>query len=285
MHRKGPRLTRILAACAAVPVILTAAACSSDSGSGDGADAGKSDSGSKSSASPSGKSSAAAVQPAAFKTLPEPCKALSGKTVEDLVSDVDDKNGTSQKSDDIASRGSCYWKGLDSNGTKGSQFRWLNISLLRYDSNATLGSGEKLAKEQMAKRVAEAKAMDGAKNVKTEPLKGVGDEATLVRYDQKKKEGDFKNQRVVARVENAVVVLDYNGAGLAGAGDPDAKDMAKDAEKAAKEAVTAVTEANESKASSGATQGKDEEKSTDSDKASGSDSDSTSDKSDSKKKQ
>lgn len=266
MHRKGPRLTRILAACAAVPVILTAAACSSDSGTGDGADTGKSD-GSKSS-SPSGKSSGAAVQPAAFKTLPEPCKTLSGKTVKDLVSEVDDKDGTSQKSDDIASRGSCYWKGLDSNGTKGSQFRWLNVSLLRYDSNATLGSGDKLAKEQLAKRVAEAKAVDGAKNVKTETLKGVGDEATLVSYEQKKKEGDFRNQRVVARIENAVVVLDYNGAGLAGAGDPDAKDMAKDAEKAAKEAVAAVAEANDAKSSDGATQSK----SPDADKSKGSES-------------
>ncbi|RII22118.1 hypothetical protein DSC45_00125 [Streptomyces sp. YIM 130001] len=243
MHRLTPRLARTLAACAAVPVILAAAGCSSDSGDGD-----KSDAGSKSSASPGGgdKDKPAAVQKAAFDTLPEPCKVLEKKTIEDLVPEAEDKSGKSAKSADTTTRGSCSWNGLDSKGVKGSQFRWLNVSLMRYDSNATLGSGEKLAGQQFTKRVDEAKGIDGAKDVKTEPLSGVGDQATLVSYEQKKKEGSFKNQRVVTRVENAVVVIDYNGAGLAGAKAPSAGDLAKDIEGAAKEAVKAVTEANAS---------------------------------------
>ena len=59
----------------------------------------------------------------------------------------------------------------------------------------------------------------------------------MVRYDLKKKEGTFKQQTVVARVENVVVTLDYNGAGLAGEKAPSADTLAKHAEKAAKEAV------------------------------------------------
>jgi hypothetical protein len=73
---------------------------------------------------------------------------------------------------------------------------------------------------------------------------GTGDEATLVRYDLKKKEGAFKQQTVVTRVENVVLTLDYNGAGLAGDKTPDADDLAKLAKKAAKEAVASVASAN-----------------------------------------
>ncbi|MFC7309978.1 DUF3558 family protein [Streptomyces monticola] len=276
MHRKGPRLTRILAACAAVPVILTAAACSSDSG-----DSGsKSDSGGSSSASPSGKDNAAAVKQGAFSKLPEPCKALKGDTVDDLVPEADDKSGKSANSDDTSTRASCSWNGLDSNGTKGSQFRWLNLGLMRYDSNATLGSGDELAAKQLAKKVEEAKALDGAKSVKTEPLSGIGDEATLVTFDQKKKEGDFKNHRIVARVENAVVVLDYNGAGLAGAKGPDTKEMKKDAQDAAKEAVASVVAANKSGGESAKPSEKSSDKpaAKDSDKSADGDSDKSSKK-------
>ncbi len=65
-----------------------------------------------------------------------------------------------------------------------------------------------------------------------------------MRYDLKKKEGTFKQQTVVARVENVVVTLDYNGAGLAGDKTPDADALMADAKKAAKEAVLSVTRAN-----------------------------------------
>ncbi|MFM9369179.1 DUF3558 domain-containing protein [Streptomyces sp. Da 82-17] len=261
MHRKGPRFTRILAACAAVPVILTAAACSSDADASKGDGGSKSESGTSSSA-PSGKDKPAAVEKAKFSKLPDACKALKGDTIEDLVPEVDDKSGKSASSEDTSTRGSCSWTGLDSNGTKGSQFRWLNLGLVRYDSNATLGTGDKLAQTQFTKKIEEAKALDGAKNVETKTLEGVGDEATLITSDQKKKEGDFKNHRVVARVANAVVVIDYNGAGLAGAGDPDSKKMAKDAQEAAEEAVAAVESANKSSGKSGSKTGGSDDAST-----------------------
>lgn len=244
MHRPAQRLTRILTCAAAVPVILIASGCSSDSGSGSGSDGAKKDSGSKASASASGKDKAATVEKAAFDKLPEPCDVLSKKTLEDLVPKAKDKSGKAGTSDDTSARGTCSWDSLDNNGVDGSQFRWLRVSLMRFDSDASLGSGAKRAQNNFAKQVADAQATEGAKSVKTEPVPGMGDQTTVVHYDLKKDKENFKQQTVVTRVENAVVTIDYNGAGLAGDKAPSAKDLSKDAEKAAKEAAEAVVSAN-----------------------------------------
>ncbi|MER7489829.1 DUF3558 family protein [Streptomyces sp. NPDC126497] len=233
---RAKRLTRVLVCAAAVPVMLVTAGCSSDSGSDDGGDKAAS-----ASASPSASPSPT-VREAAYRTLPEPCAVLSEKTLDDLVPKA--KSGKEGSSDDISTRGSCSWDSLENNGVKGSQFRWLNVSMLRFDSDTTRGPGDELAREYYGKQVRDAQSDEGAKNVRTEPADGIGDEATTVRYDLKKKEGTFKQQTVVARVENVVVTLDYNGAGLAGDRTPDADDLVKDARKAAKEAVASVTEAN-----------------------------------------
>lgn len=240
MHRPAQRLTRILTCAAAVPVIFIASGCSSDSGS-DGA---KKDSGSKASASASGKDKAATVEKAAFGKLPEPCDVLSKKTLDDLVPEAKDKSGKAGTSDDTSARGTCSWDSLDNNGVDGSQFRWLRVSLMRFDSDASLGSGAKRAQNSFAKQVADAQATEGAKSVKTEPVPGMGDQTTVVHYDLKKDKENFKQQTVVTRVENAVVTIDYNGAGLAGDKAPSSKDLSKDAEKAAKEAAEAVVAAN-----------------------------------------
>ncbi|MFJ6553779.1 DUF3558 family protein [Streptomyces luteogriseus] len=234
--QRAKRRNRVLVCAAAVPVMLVAAGCSSDSGSGDSTDkAAKAAASASASPSPT-------VQAAAYGKLPEPCKAFSKKTLEDLA--PKGKSGKEGKSDDISTRGSCSWDSLDNNGVKGSQFRWLNVSMLRFESDVTRGPADKLAQEYFEKQVQEAQAVEGAKGVKTEPVAGTGDQATAVHYDLKKKEGTFKQQTVVARVENVVVTLDYNGAGLAGDKTPSGSDMLKDAKKAAKEAVDAVSEAN-----------------------------------------
>jgi hypothetical protein len=234
--RRVKRRHRILVSAAAVPVMLVAAGCSSDSGSDDGA--GKSAaSESSASASPS-----PTVQAAVFKSLPEPCSVLAKKTLTELVPKA--KSGKEGTSDDVATRGSCSWSSLDNNGVKGSQFRWLNVSLLRFDSEVTRGAGDELAREYYEKQIKDAQSVSSAKNVKSEPVTGAGDEATAVRYDLKKKEGSFKQQTVVARVENVVVTVDYNGAGLAGEKTPSADTLKKLAQKAAKEAVAAVTKSN-----------------------------------------
>ncbi|NNN36437.1 DUF3558 domain-containing protein [Streptomyces sp. S3(2020)] len=234
--RRAKRLSHVLLGAAAVPVMLVAAGCSSDSGSDDAG-------GDKSSETSASVSASPTVQAATYTSLPDACDTLSKGTLGDLVPKAS-KSGKQGKSDDIKTRGSCSWSSLDNNGVKGSQFRWLNVSLLRFDSDVTRGEGDKLAQEYFDKQVQDAQAVDGAKNAKAAPVTGTGEAATLVTYDLKKKEGSFKQQTLVTRVENVVVTVDYNGAGLAGEKTPSADTLAKLVKTAAKEAVASVTKAN-----------------------------------------
>ncbi|MGW1602229.1 DUF3558 family protein [Streptomyces eurythermus] len=241
-HQRVKRLRRALVCAAAVPAVLITAGCSSDSGDAKpkaGESAGHTASGStkpSASASPT-------VRPAAYGKLPDPCTVLSQKTLGDLVPKAS-KSGKKGGSDEPSSRASCAWDSLANNGVKGSQFRWLNVSLLRFDSDATRGAADEQAHAYFSRQVKDAQSVDGAKDTRMVPLSGTGAEAATVRYDLKKKEGLFKQQTVVARVENVVVTLDYNGAGLAGEKTPDGDDLTKDAEKALKEAVASVSKAN-----------------------------------------
>ncbi|MEW2137240.1 DUF3558 family protein [Streptomyces sp. NPDC005409] len=241
MHRSASRLTRVLA-CAAVPVILTVAGCSSDSGKDSGSNSGKK-SDSSSSAKPNAKSSAA-LEKAAFATLPDPCKSVQTATIESLVPEAKDKNGSAMKSNDLTTRASCSWNGLDEDGLKGSQYRWLSISLFRSDSHASLGGANKRAEEQYNKQLEAAKATEGAQDVKAEPAGGIGDQGTSVVYTAKK-DADFFNTTIVARTQNVVVTLDYNGAAYEGAGAPDQAKLLQDAITAAKEVVASVDAANQ----------------------------------------
>ncbi|MEC4016993.1 DUF3558 domain-containing protein [Streptomyces sp. H27-D2] len=229
MHRTATRLARILA-CAAVPVMLVAG-CSSDSDKKDS---------SESSKSPA--SSAPALKPAKFNKLPDACAALAEKTVKDLVPKVKDAKGDAAKSSDTSARGGCSWNGLD-----GFQYRWLDVSLQRFDSDPALGTGDTRAKDYYGKQIAAAKASKDAKNIKDSNADGTGDEATAVTYDLKKDGEEYKNQTVVTRTANIVVTLNYNGAGFEDAKAPDSGDMMKDTQKAAKEAVASVADANKKK--------------------------------------
>ncbi|MFI7505046.1 DUF3558 domain-containing protein [Streptomyces sp. NPDC049687] len=235
-------LNRVLAAALAVPVMAFAAACSSDSGSDSGAATTDSAQGTGGTGEVAASSSPT-VQAAAYATLPGACKVLSKKTLTELVP-KGTSSGKEGASSDTGARASCSWSSLANNGVKGSQFRWLNVSLLRFESDAASGDAEAQAETYYAKQVKAAQAVSGAKNAKTETVTGTGDEATVVRYDLKKKEGAFRQQTVVARVENVVVTLDYNGAGLAGEKTPSADTLTEAAKKAAKEAVAAVRSAN-----------------------------------------
>ncbi|MET7476676.1 DUF3558 family protein [Streptomyces sp. NPDC005648] len=238
-HAKGRG--RVLVCAAAVPVVLLVAGCSSDSGSSDSGSKGSDGAGTAATAG--GLDPSPTVQAAAYKKLPDSCGVLSKKTLTSLVP-KGVKSGKAGTSSDTATRASCSWSSLANNGVKGSQFRWLNVSLLRFDSDATRGEGNQLAHTYFQKQVKDAQAVEGAKNTKWQTVAGTGDEATLVRYDLKKKEGAFKQQTLVARVENVVITLDYNGAGLAGEKAPKADDLVKLAEQAAKEAVATVSAAN-----------------------------------------
>ncbi|MFE9420720.1 DUF3558 domain-containing protein [Streptomyces griseofuscus] len=254
LEQRNRRLRRALVCAAAVPAVLITAACSSDSGDSkpksDGTSASKP---AGDSASPSASSSPT-VAPATYKTLPDACKALSKKTLGDMVPKAD-SSGKKGSSDEPSSRASCSWSSLSNNGVKGSQFRWLNVSLLRFDSDTTRGSGNTQAHTYFTNQVKDAQSVGGAKNAKVVPVSGTGDEATSVRYDLSKKEGLFKQETLVARAENVVVTLDYNGAGLAGDKTPDPEDLAKSAEKALKEAVASVSAANSGSGSGGSSAG------------------------------
>ncbi|MEU0407366.1 DUF3558 domain-containing protein [Streptomyces griseorubiginosus] len=242
--QRAKRLHRVLVCAAAVPVMLIAAGCSSDSGSGgdSGSGSGGSSSGKGADSGASASASAApTVQAAAYNSLPDACGTLSKKTLKALAPEASKgKKGTSE----AGTRGSCSWSSLDNNGVKGSQFRWLNVSLLRFESDTSRGTGEAQAAKYYEQQIQDAQSVAGAKNTKSQAVGGTGDAATLVRYDLKKKEGAFKQQTVVTRVENVVVTVDYNGAGLAGDKTPSADDLSKLAERAAKETVAAVSAAN-----------------------------------------
>ncbi|MGW6567894.1 DUF3558 family protein [Streptomyces sp. NPDC054975] len=237
MHRSAPRLTRILA-CAAVPVMLVVAGCSSDSDGGSTPDKGKG------SATPSAAPSTKSVEPAKFAKLPDVCKSISEKTTASLVPKAKVKNGTAAASSDVESRGGCSWNGLDDKGVKGSQYRWLDVSFYRYASDATLGSGEKRAQDNFAKELAKLQATAGAKKLRTADASGIGDQSKTVAYELKKTDEDFKYVSVVARTGNVLVLLTYNGAGYAGADAPSDKTVMDGAVKASKEAVAAVAAAN-----------------------------------------
>lgn len=206
MHRSAPRLSRILA-CAAVPVMLVAAGCSSDSG-----DAKES----ASSTSPSAQKSGPSVEPAKFDSLPDACGSISRKTVGDLVPKAKSKGGTPDKSSDTAARGGCAWNGLDDNGVKGSQYRWLDVAFTRFDSDQSLGSGAKRAAAEYTKQIGKAQATEGAKKVSANPATGIGEQATAVVYTLTKTSEEFEYATVVARTGNVVVSVTYNGAGYAG---------------------------------------------------------------------
>ncbi|MEU6613624.1 DUF3558 domain-containing protein [Streptomyces sp. JL1001] len=240
MHRSAPRLSRILA-CAAVPVMLVAVGCSSDSGSD-----GKKSAGSSSSGTAGSKSPEPTVEPAKFADLPDPCASIGKKTIEDLVPDAKKKGGTAGGSTDLSVRSSCSWNGLDDQGVKGSQYRWMDVGFTRFDSDQSLGSGAKRATADYTKQVTKAKGAEGAEKVAAEPAAGIGDEATLVTYGLSKTDEDFVYATVVARTGNVVVTLTYNGAGYAGAKTPSSSDIVKGAQKAAGEAVAAVGKTEQS---------------------------------------
>ncbi|MFG3286495.1 DUF3558 domain-containing protein [Streptomyces sp. NPDC048111] len=252
MHRSAPatpekahapapriRLARVLA-CAAVPVMLVAVGCSSDSGGDKKKDA------SSSASSSGGKqaSSSPSLAPAKFKKLPEACQSVTPASIDKYVPKAKTKAGEVGKTSDPQSQASCTWNGLDDKGVQGSLYRWLDIDLKRYDSTAGLGSGDSLAQKQFDRAVSAAQGTADAKNVKSTPVPGLGDQATAITFDLKKTDADFKYGVVVVRSANAVIAVDYNGTGYQGADAPQTNEVQEGATVTAKEAVAALAAAN-----------------------------------------
>ncbi|MFF6781735.1 hypothetical protein [Streptomyces sp. NPDC012510] len=238
--RRTRRPSRVLVGAAVVPVMLLAVGCSSgsdaDSASGDQTPAGADQEPTKS-ATPE-------VVEAKYASLPDACEVFSDKTLKSVVPEGV-KSGKAINKAEANVTGDCRWISLDNNGVDGSQYRWLSVSLHLLASDAANGPGEDRAAKALESKLTAAKAVDGAKKVRTEPVTGVGDQATAVLYDLKKDGDTFKQQTIVVRTENVVITVDYNGAGLAGEKTPDAAALLKSAKSAAKEAVEAIEEAND----------------------------------------
>ncbi len=241
MARVGrPGRARVLVGAAVVPVMLLAVRCSSDSGS-------DSSSGDE---TPAGLNEAAQESPtpevveAKYASLPDACEVFADKTLKSVVPEgVKSAKAINKAEENVT--GDCRWISLDNNGVDGSQYRWLSVSLHLLASDEANGPGEDRAAKAYESKVTAAKAVDGAKNVKTEPLTGTGDQATVVKYDLKKDGDTFKQQTIVVRTANVVITVDYNGAGLAGEKTPDAAALLKSAKSAAEEAVEAIADAND----------------------------------------
>lgn len=237
--------TRALVGVAVVPVMLLAVGCSSDSDSGSDNASGDSTP-SRAAESALADTSTPEVVEAAYSVLPDACGVFAEKTLTSLVPEGA-KSGKAINTAEANVSGDCRWTSLDNNGVDGSQYRWLSVSLHLLESDATNGAGADRAHRAFQSKVASAQATDGATKLRTEPVTGLGDEATAVLYDLKKKDEDtFKQQTIVVRTENVVVTLDYNGAGLAGEKTPDPAALLKSAKSAAEEVVKAVEEANDS---------------------------------------
>ena len=233
-RRTVPRLAGLLA-CAAVPALL-ATGCSSGSGSGSDS-AGSSPSGSASTAGASGTTSPT-VAPAKYRTLPSACSALTKSTVTALVPKAKHAGGTATKASDTKSRGGCSWTG---NGSDGYQYRWLSVTLQRFDSDPQLGTGDDQAKQRYSQQVSTLGAVKGFTEA---PAAGVGDQATSVAGKASVAHITSQNDTVVARTANVLVIVEYNGAGLEGKKNPGASTVDSGALRAVKEAVAAVAAAN-----------------------------------------
>ncbi len=217
MYRSVQPLARLLA-CAAVPAVLVTG-CSSGSDTA------------KDGQSGSAPASAAGATAAKYTRLPDPCAAISQATVKQLVPSAKDAGGRPVTASDPNSRGGCSWTGLD-----GYQYRWLDDSLQRFDPVGA-GSANDQARTAYQSAVQAASKTPGAK---TAQAGGIGDQATVITWDANKDNTDYHYVTVVARSANAVVAVDFNGAGLQGDNRPKADEMNSDAQQAAKEVIGAL---------------------------------------------
>lgn len=227
MSRITPRLAR-RAACAAVAVpVLLVAGCSADSGEEKSPGT-----------SPSATTDSAKPEKVTYAKLPDPCKTLSKKTVKDVVPGADDTSGKNLTSSDTESYGACLWSG--GSGDLDAKYRALTVSLKRYDSDPSLGSGAERATRYFQQETEGAKSDKAHKDPKESTLSGLGQQALAVTYETEKKDNTYRATRVVVRDHNVVVTVDYEGTGFEDADPPSRDEVRKKAEKVAKEAAAAI---------------------------------------------
>ncbi len=190
-------------------------------------------------------SSTPTLDPAKFRTLPSSCSSVAHSTVGALVPKAKSSKGTTATTGDSGTRGGCSWTG---NGKDGYQYRWLSVTLERYDTTADLGSGDDQARNRYTQELA---SLGRTKGFTTSTVSGLGDQAGSVSGKATVSKVTSQNDTVVARTGNVVVIVEYNGAGLEGKKNPSASDVDNGAQRAAKDAVAAVAAANGSANASG----------------------------------
>lgn len=231
-RRTAPRPALLLACALAVPAVLLAG-CSSGGGSGsddaDGADGGTT--------SAAATPTTPAPAPAKYATLPGGCATVGRATVTALVPKAKSPGGTPAASDDSHARAGCSWTG---NGSDGYQYRWLSVTLQRFSSTAT-ASAEQQAEDRFTEQVSLLHKVPGSA---TSAVVGVGDRASSVTVKATAAKVTSRNDTLVVRTGNVVVIVEYNGAGLEGKKNPSATAVREGAARAAKDVVAAVAGAN-----------------------------------------
>ncbi|MFJ8629664.1 hypothetical protein [Streptomyces sp. NPDC093568] len=166
---------------------------------------------------PSAPATAAASK--TYSAAPAPCKALSSKSIGDLVPGAK-AAGKEIPSTDSNLRRTCSWNAL-----KGFDYRWLDVS---YEITAS----DEAAEESYKGRVAD-KSGGGE-------VPGVGDAGYSVVNLTTEDKQQTREGTVMIRASNALISVTYSGSDFESKKAPDTDEINKGAIKAAKEAVAAL---------------------------------------------
>ncbi|CAL9602236.1 hypothetical protein [Streptomyces sp. enrichment culture] len=157
--------------------------------------------------------------PKTYAAAPAPCTSLAKKTITSLVPGAKTA-GKEIPSSDSDARRTCSWNALD-----GYDYRWLDVSFEIMDSDEE-------AEKSYQGRVEDKKG--GGE------VPGLGDAAYSV-VDLTTEDGqDTREGVVLARADNALVVVTYNGSDFETKEAPSTDEINEGAIKAAKEAMAAL---------------------------------------------
>jgi len=154
-----------------------------------------------------------------YGSAPAPCTSLSQKTITSLVPGIKGA-GKEIPSTDSSIRRTCSWNAL-----KGYDYRWLDVSFEIMDSDAA-------AQKSYTDRTTQ-KSGGGA-------VPGLGDAAYSVVNLTTEDKQQTREGLVLARVSNALVVVDYNGSNFETKKAPGTDEINKGAIQAARDAVAAL---------------------------------------------
>ncbi|MFH0176080.1 hypothetical protein [Streptomyces cacaoi] len=154
-----------------------------------------------------------------YAAAPAPCTSVAAKTVTALVPGAKTA-GKEIPSTDTALRRTCSWNAL-----KGYDYRWLDVSF-------EITESDDAAQTSYKERTGE-KSGGGA-------VPGLGNEAYSVVNLTTEDKQQTREGVVIARVSNALVVVNYNGSDFETKKAPSTDEINKGAIKAAKEVVAAL---------------------------------------------